>query len=338
MFKFLLRLVPKSLKKWLLSFLEKDIASKGNFGDTEIRYLTKGEEFFLKTTGGIGNRNYKTGLKQYGWFIPALVAGVASFAVAKASGASTKRALLSGGIGALTGGLSGAYAGGIQSALGLESFGRLAQIGAGFTAGQLATSAFAPKPENPQQAQANMPFTAGEYAQKYAGAREDLQGIGERFDYTQPGYESGTYYSAPQTAQAEPAEVYDFSQPSQIYAAREGGLAEIARYNKGGVNYLPSKTDHDEKDVNNYVRAIGYVEDGSGNGDKDEDTMLAQLADGEFVSRADAILGAGIMSGANPNDFKEMRRKGASFFYKQQDQLKRIYDIVKDKDDGNKES
>ena len=33
-----------------------------------------------------------------------------------------------------------------------------------------------------------------------------------------------------------------------------------------------------------------------------------------------------------------MRRKGAKFFYNQQDQLKRIYDIVKDKDDGNQES
>jgi hypothetical protein len=34
------------------------------------------------------------------------------------------------------------------------------------------------------------------------------------------------------------------------------------------------------------------------------------------------------MSGANPNDFKEMRSKGAKYFYNQQDQLKRIYDMV----------
>ena len=61
---------------------------------------------------------------------------------------------------------------------------------------------------------------------------------------------------------------------------------------------------------------------------KDEDTMLAQLADGEFVSRADAVLGAGIMQGADPNDFKQMRRMGAKYFYTQQDQLKRIYDMV----------
>jgi hypothetical protein len=56
--------------------------------------------------------------------------------------------------------------------------------------------------------------------------------------------------------------------------------------------------------------------------------MLAQLADGEFVSRADAILGAGIMAGANPEDFKDMRKKGAAFFYDQQAKLKRIYDLV----------
>ena len=77
----------------------------------------------------------------------------------------------------------------------------------------------------------------------------------------------------------------------------------LPKYNQGGVNYLPSKVDHDENDVNNYVRASGYVEDGAGVGDKDEDTMLAQLADGEFVSRADAVLGAGILSGADPKKF-----------------------------------
>ena len=62
------------------------------------------------------------------------------------------------------------------------------------------------------------------------------------------------------------------------------------------------------------MRAEGYVEDGSGNGDKDEDTMLAQLADGEFVSRADAILGAGIMEGANPSSYKDMRKRSRFLF------------------------
>ena len=116
---------------------------------------------------------------------------------------------------------------------------------------------------------------------------------------------------------------------SNMFYANEGGLATaLPKFNKGGVNYLPSKSDHDENDMNNYVRAEGYVEDGAGNGDKDEDTMLAQLADGEFVSRADAVLGAGILSGGNPKDYKSMRKAGASFFYDQQKKLKRVYDLV----------
>ena len=116
---------------------------------------------------------------------------------------------------------------------------------------------------------------------------------------------------------------------SNMFYANQGGLATaIPKYNKGGVNYLPSKVDHDENDVNNYVRAEGYVEDGAGVGDKDEDTMLAQLADGEFVSRADAVLGAGILSGADPKNFNGMRKAGADFFYDQQKKFKRIYDIT----------
>ena len=118
---------------------------------------------------------------------------------------------------------------------------------------------------------------------------------------------------------------------SDMFYANQGGLATvIPKFNKGGVNYLPSKTDHNENDYNNYVRAEGYVEDGSGNGDKDEDTMLAQLADGEFVSRADAVLGAGILSGGDPKSYKSMRKAGADFFYDQQKKLKRIYDLVND--------
>jgi hypothetical protein len=171
-----------------------------------------------------------------------------------------------------------------------------------------------PKPGEPLE-EMNVGFK-GVDPQQYAQATENLQGITQR----------ATYADAPSTDVVQPS-VYDFTN-QEMYTAKEGGLAEIKRFREGGVNYLPSKTDHDENDYNNYTRAKGYVEDGSGNGDKDEDTMLAQLADGEFVSRADAILGAGIMEGASPEDFKEMRRLGAKFFYKQQDQLKRIYDIT----------
>ena len=118
---------------------------------------------------------------------------------------------------------------------------------------------------------------------------------------------------------------------------RTGGLAEIQKFNEGGINYLPSKTTHDENDSNNYVRASGYVEDGAGVGDKDEDTMLAQLADGEFVTRADGVLGAGIIAGANPNSMKDMREKGATYFYEQQKRYKRVFDLLKEANGNSKQ-
>jgi hypothetical protein len=109
---------------------------------------------------------------------------------------------------------------------------------------------------------------------------------------------------------------------------QQGGLATLNHFKDGGVNYLPSKTIHDEDDEDNYMRTNGYVEDGAGNGDKEEDTMLAQLADGEFVTRTDGVLGAGILAGASPKDPKEMRKLGAEFFYEQQKRFKRIYDLL----------
>jgi hypothetical protein len=121
---------------------------------------------------------------------------------------------------------------------------------------------------------------------------------------------------------------YSYQQGNSLYTFSKGGIAEVRKFNEGGINYLPSKIDHDEQDTNNYIRASGYVEDGAGVGDKDEDTMLAQLADGEFVSRADAILGAGIMEGGNPKSYKDMRKKGAAFFYDQQAKFKRIFDLL----------
>ena len=150
-------------------------------------------------------------------------------------------------------------------------------------------------------------------ARLLAEAKEDVKGLGDRAE--------------PRRTQSFP---YDYTQGNPLYTPfNKGGIVSaLPRYAQGGINYLPSKVTHDENDVHNYVRATGYVEDGSGNGDKDEDTILAQLADGEFVSRADAILGAGIMAGASPSNFKDMRAKGASYFYEQQARFKRIFDLL----------
>jgi len=162
---------------------------------------------------------------------------------------------------------------------------------------------------NQKQQPFKPPFSEAEYTSAYDQQRENVQGLGERFNYQ----------DAPQSMVTNPA----------VYQMSTGGIVDaIPGYKEGGITYLPSKLDHDEKDKTNYMRASGYIEDATDIADKDEDTMLAQLADGEFVSRADAILGAGIMEGANPKDFKDMRKKGAKFFYNQQDQLKRIYDLV----------
>jgi len=112
-----------------------------------------------------------------------------------------------------------------------------------------------------------------------------------------------------------------------VPAMKVGGIVRIAKFNTGG-QALPSKFSHDEKDYNNYVRAHGFVEDGAGMGNDNEDTMLAQLADGEFVSRSAAVRGAGIIAGASLSDKEDQRKKGAEFFYEQQKRFKRIMDIL----------
>jgi hypothetical protein len=188
-------------------------------------------------------------------------------------------------------------AGSGEGFLGMNTFGKLA------TAGSLLPLLVGEdEPDKP-------PFTEEDYRKAYEEQSDKLEGAFVPATDTRP--------------------TMDETIRSDLFYANQGGLATaIPKFNKGGINYLPSKSDHDENDYNNYVRAEGYVEDGAGNGDKDKDTMLAQLADGEFVSRADAVLGAGILSGGDPKSYKSMRKAGADFFYGQQKQFKRIYDLV----------
>ena len=306
--------------------------------------------------------------------LPAILAGLGSFAIAKMSGASTRNALISG----LFGGVSSfgvsklagiAKAGSTAvGATGLgtttaTTLGQGVQAGIGSTealaklAAQQSTVAAAAAPtgltgflqnqftKNPELA--SQVSAMGEGFTKYNTLYPALAGAATtKFDPYDPQFEGISDQDSELRAElyakqksnlegiTAPREYTtaesQYSVPySDIVFAKEGGIINaLPKFNQGGVSYLPSKIDHDEKDMNNYVRAEGYVEDGSGNGDKDEDTMLAQLADGEFVSRADAILGAGIMAGADPKDFKEMRKKGATFFYNQQDNLKRVYDLL----------
>ena len=307
--------------------------------------------------------------------LPAILAGLGSFAIAKMSGASTRNALISG----LFGGVSSF---GVSKLAGIAKAGSAATaatglgtttattLGQGVQAGIGSTEALARYATQQSTIAAATPQATGltgflqnqftknpELASQVAGMGEGLNKYNvmypalagaarTKFEPYNPQFkgisdqdsELRAELYAEQKSKLEgitaPREYTtaesQYSVPySDIVFAKEGGIINaLPKFNQGGVSYLPSKIDHDEKDMNNYVRAEGYVEDGSGNSDKDEDTMLAQLADGEFVSRADAILGAGIMAGANPEDFKEMRKKGAVFFYNQQDQLKRVYDLL----------
>ena len=162
--------------------------------------------------------------------------------------------------------------------------------------------------------------------QKFKVGQYDDQG-----NMTQVGIPGAENYVPPEAVYASgqvPGMPYKVAE--QMITAKEGGLATlkgIKKYNMGG-QVLPSKVTHDENDINNYVRANGHIMDGTGNGDKDEDTVLAQLADGEFVTRTDGVLGAGIIAGANPNNMKQMREKGAKYFYDQQARFKRVFDLL----------
>ena len=189
-----------------------------------------------------------------------------------------------------------------QAATGIRGWSPGAKLGAGLGIATLMEGdEDMPKP----------PFTEQDYKDAYAKQSKLTAGLGDAFQYTPSNM---MYYGGPQT--------------SDIYQYNTGGLASIQKFATGGVSYLPSKIDHDEKDTNNYIRAEGQIADGTGAGDKNKDTILAQLADGEFVSRSDAILGAGLIEGAAPNSEDEMRKKGAAFFYSQQSKFKRVFDLL----------
>ena len=199
------------------------------------------------------------------------------------------------------------------------------RVSAAIAAGTYLSGAFDPQPTDI--------YTPG-----YNVGYLDLQANRPGYTYIDPTTGQEKAYEkvyAPEEAGREDPRIGPYSM--NVQRLKVGGIAQIQKFNEGGINYLPSKVSHDENDANNYVRASGYVEDGAGVGDKDEDTMLAQLADGEFVTRADGVLGAGIIAGANPNSMKDMREKGAQYFYEQQKRYKRVFDLLKDRNGESKQ-
>lgn len=89
------------------------------------------------------------------------------------------------------------------------------------------------------------------------------------------------------------------------------------------VDVLPSKLIRNENDEMNYKRTSGkMVVDETGKGKGNKDTMLAQLADGEFVTKSESVLGAGKLMGGKSKE--EQRKLGAQFFYKQMAELEKF--------------
>ena len=110
-------------------------------------------------------------------------------------------------------------------------------------------------------------------------------------------------------------------------AAAQGGMMEEA---PNGLARLGNQISYsattggimgmaDGGDVDNFPRRTGEI---SGPGTKTSDSIPAMLSDGEFVQRADAVNGAGVMMGAK--NAQEAREKGSDFMYALQSKLAKM--------------
>ena len=144
------------------------------------------------------------------------------------------------------------------------------------------------------------------------GPRESQRGIGSLLEQTD--------IRIPEAEDA-PAQVQELMDTFRSRASNEPATNQ---FNKGDlVDVLPSKLKRDENDEKNYKRTSGkMVTDETGKGSGNKDTMLAQLADGEFVTKAKSVLGAGKAMGGKSK--KEQRKLGAQFFYKQMAELEKL--------------
>jgi len=63
--KWLLKFLPTKLKVKLYNLLHRDLADEGEYEDTELAHINSYEAQLLKSIGGAGKINRKTGLKGY---------------------------------------------------------------------------------------------------------------------------------------------------------------------------------------------------------------------------------------------------------------------------------
>ena len=122
-------------------------------------------------------------------------------------------------------------------------------------------------------------------------------------------------------AEDAPAQIQELM---DTFRSRASNEPTTNQFNKGDlVDVLPSKLKRDENNEKNYKRTSGkMVTDETGKGSGNKDTMLAQLADGEFVTKAKSVLGAGKAMGGRSK--QEQRKLGAQFFYKQMADLEKM--------------
>jgi hypothetical protein len=97
------------------------------------------------------------------------------------------------------------------------------------------------------------------------------------------------------------------------------GYAGYAGYANGGIVALAEGGTPPPKNMDDYPRKNGNI---AGPGTMTSDDIPAMLSDGEFVTKAVSVIGAGVREGAD--NIEDAREMGSDFFYKQQDELAKL--------------
>ena len=92
-----------------------------------------------------------------------------------------------------------------------------------------------------------------------------------------------------------------------------------AGYANGGIVALAEGGTPPPKNMDDFPRKNGNI---AGPGTMTSDDIPAMLSDGEFVTKAVSVIGAGVREGADT--IEEAREMGSDFFYKQQDELAKL--------------
>jgi len=97
------------------------------------------------------------------------------------------------------------------------------------------------------------------------------------------------------------------------------GYEGYAGYANGGIVALAEGGTPPPKNMDDYPRKNGNI---AGPGTMTSDDIPAMLSDGEFVTKAVSVIGAGVREGAD--NIEDAREMGSDFFYKQQDELAKL--------------